>query len=120
LRATSCFQTESFGFPTGADCGADLAIDTKGKDSWRFTEAGAQTVLTVSPNEVVVIRKGQTDYSEAGILKLLTASDVDVLFMEGFYDALSKNRRVAKLVVGRDCGEVSTLLEGCEIEVPSD
>ncbi|GBC71422.1 Molybdopterin-guanine dinucleotide biosynthesis adapter protein [Candidatus Calditenuaceae archaeon HR02] len=92
----------------------DFTIDTRGKDSWRFTEAGAQAVYIISPNEWAVIHKAPTDYSEAGLLKLLSATDVDVLFMEGFYDALSKSRRVVKLVVGRDSGEVSSLLAGCE------
>ncbi len=93
---------------------ADFTIDTRGKDSWRFTEAGAQTVYIVSPNEWAVIHKVSTDYSEAGLLKLLSPTDVDVLFMEGFYEALSKSRRVVKLVVGRSGEEVSSLLKGCE------
>lgn len=93
---------------------ADFTIDTRGKDSWRFAEAGAQTVYIVSPSEWAVIHKTPSDYSEAGLFRLLGSTDVDVLFMEGFYDALSKSRKVLKLIVGRNSEEVSSLLEGCE------
>lgn len=34
-----------------------FSFDTEGKDTWRFAQAGAKTIIAVSPNEVVTIKK---------------------------------------------------------------
>ena len=35
----------------------DFTIDTPGKDTWRYAQAGAKTVISVATNETVTIEK---------------------------------------------------------------
>jgi molybdopterin-guanine dinucleotide biosynthesis protein MobB len=50
--------------------GIDFTIDTKGKDTWRHTEAGAFITLVVAPNELVFIKK--TDTTEYGLTEIVS------------------------------------------------
>jgi len=38
----------------------DFTIDTEGRDTWRFANAGAKIVVAVSPMEIATIEKGDT------------------------------------------------------------
>jgi len=91
----------------------DFTIDTPGKDSWRFSQAGAKRILIVSPKEVVRIDKdGNKDI-------LSNFKDFDIVLMEGFYDEFSKDERILKIIVGRDEEDISDLLSGCKGKVYS-
>jgi molybdopterin-guanine dinucleotide biosynthesis protein B/molybdopterin-guanine dinucleotide biosynthesis protein len=58
-------------------------IDHPGKDSWRLTQAGADTMLVSSPEKLALIKK----YPEQPPVDELIATyfaDVDVILTEGF------------------------------------
>jgi len=57
-------------------------LDKPGKDSWRFQEAGADSVILVGPGRVALMKNEAHD-PDAGELALL-AGDVDLVIYEGF------------------------------------
>lgn len=102
-------------------------IDHPGKDSYRLTAAGADTMLISSPETLAVIKQHP---SEPGLEELISTyfSDVDLILTEGF-----KKNRLPKIEVHRAersatllcCGEEydPTLLavasdEPLELDVP--
>lgn len=56
-------------------------FDTKDKDTWRHTEAGALEVVCITPRELITIRKGETSL-EDGIQALHVKPDI--ILVEGF------------------------------------
>ncbi|MEM3055386.1 MAG: molybdopterin-guanine dinucleotide biosynthesis protein B, partial [Candidatus Bathyarchaeia archaeon] len=55
----------------------NFTIDTKGKDTWRFAEAGAKTVVGISPKEVATIEKGSANnFSLEAIIEKCQDSDI--------------------------------------------
>ncbi len=64
-------------------------LDHPGKDSWRFEQAGADSVVLAGPHNTAVLkRSGQ----EPGFEELLRmAGDVDIVIIEG-YKTISRNK----------------------------
>jgi molybdopterin-guanine dinucleotide biosynthesis adapter protein len=76
----------------------DFSIDSPGKDTWRYAEAGARTIIAVSPREIVTIEKNGT--SKIGLDSLLKkCSGHDIVFIEGLKDAVAKNNDIPKIAV---------------------
>jgi molybdopterin-guanine dinucleotide biosynthesis protein B len=63
-----------------ASAGFDL--DQPGKDSWRFWEAGADSVTLVGPGKFALLKKTVHDPSPEELGQL--AGDVDIILGEGF------------------------------------
>ena len=64
-------------------------LDRPGKDSWRFREAGADTVVLVGPDSLALMRKIVTQPSQQAIEDLV--GNVDIVIREGFKgDSLHK------------------------------
>jgi len=64
-------------------------LDRPGKDSWRFSEAGADTVVLVSPGRIALMRTIDEEPSIKDLQALL--GNVDVVIREGFkHDAQNK------------------------------
>lgn len=61
-----------------------FTVDTEGKDSWRFSKAGARAVVMVSPREVAVIRRPDRPIGSMDALIELLGKDLDILLVEGF------------------------------------
>jgi molybdopterin-guanine dinucleotide biosynthesis protein B len=82
----------------------DFTIDTKGKDTWRFAQAGARTVILASTNEVATIEKtGLKNLSVDLILRKCEGNDV--VLLEGFRKFVGKNESVHKIVVVKSAEE---------------
>lgn len=76
----------------------DFTIDTEGKDTWRFAQAGAKTIVGISPREIATIEKANTDkFSFEDLLK--KCGDSDVVILEGFRKLTVKNSEVVKIAV---------------------
>jgi len=60
-------------------------MDTEGKDSYRFTKAGADQVMIASANKLGMVRILHEEMKMAEILRLF--EDVDFIFLEGFRDS---------------------------------
>lgn len=64
-------------------CPHGFDLDVKGKDSWRFTEAGAKGIFLTSPGRIVLIK----DTEHITTLKNIAQSyfpNFDIVFGEGF------------------------------------
>lgn len=89
----------------------DFTIDSKNKDSWRYTEAGAETVLCVSPQEIAVIRKlKNADEEFKNIFRFIVEDEFDCLFVEGFKNKLKDDENIPKIVVVKTGEEALKLL----------
>lgn len=76
-------------------------IDHEGKDSWRFTQAGADTMLITSSIGVAMVKQNRE--REPVLTETIAnyCSDLDIVLTEGF-----KRSRVPKIEVHRrECGE---------------
>lgn len=72
------------GYRVGAvksHCG-DFAIDIPGKDSWRFTQAGAQATAIVGPQQYALLQRTAAKAELADVVSLL--QHVDIVLAEGF------------------------------------
>jgi len=75
----------------------DFTLDTKGKDTWRYAQAGAQTVIGISAVEVATIEKTSKTLSLGEILE--RSQGHDIVFLEGFKKLIRKVRSIPKIVV---------------------
>jgi len=57
-------------------------LDKPGKDSWRFQQAGADTVVLVGPDSMAVMKRVDHDLDPGELER--AAGDVDILIYEGF------------------------------------
>jgi molybdopterin-guanine dinucleotide biosynthesis protein B len=64
-------------------------FDKPGKDSWRFQQAGADSVILVGPDRVALMKKTEHGPSLQELEQL--AGDVDVALFEGFKES-AKNK----------------------------
>ncbi|MEM3612866.1 MAG: molybdopterin-guanine dinucleotide biosynthesis protein B [Candidatus Bathyarchaeia archaeon] len=88
----------------------DFTIDTRGKDTWRFAEAGAKTVVGISPKEVATIEKGSANnFSLEAIIE--KCQDSDIILIEGFRKILGKNSNIPKIVAVKSEEEAAEALK---------
>jgi len=75
----------------------NFTIDTKGKDTWRFAESGAKTIVGVSYKEIATIEKlNEEGVSVKKILQKCKGNDLVIL--EGFREFICRNPNVPKVV----------------------
>lgn len=92
-----------------------FTIDTEGKNTWRYAQAGAKVVVAASPDEVAIIRK--TSFSEVEsldkIIEVLgkTDSSLDILFIEGYRDLVANRADVLKIVTAKDVIDLQKVLD---------
>ena len=74
-----------------------FSIDHEGKDSWRLTQAGADTMLITSPAKVAMVKQNPQD-REPELSETLAAycGDLDIILTEGF-----KRSSMPKIEVSR-------------------
>lgn len=81
----------------------DFTIDTEGKDTWRFVQSGAKTVVAASAEEIATIEK----ISKPSFNKILEkCAGSDIVFLEGFRKILAKNMRIPKIAVVKSSQDV--------------
>jgi molybdopterin-guanine dinucleotide biosynthesis protein B len=80
-----------------------LKLDTPGKDSWRFREAGAWRVVVASDAQLGLFSALDGAVSLAGIVDRYL-SDVDLVLTEGFRGANLPTLRVRRQARGDDSG----------------
>ena len=80
-----------------------LEIDKNGKDSQRYTAAGAETVIVSSPREMILMQKNYSDLTPDEIVRFIDP-DIDIVLTEGF-----KNAGTCKIEVHRKALESKLL-----------
>lgn len=91
----------------------DFTMDVRGKDTWRFSNAGAKRVMVISPSETATIEKIEMPKDVDEIMKRVNDGTQDVIFFEGFFQLLKNSNIVKKIVVGSRDDDVSEILEEC-------
>jgi molybdopterin-guanine dinucleotide biosynthesis protein B len=82
----------------------NFTIDTEGKDTWRFAQSGAKTIISVASDEIAIIKKMQTsDFSLEEILQ--KCQNNDIIFLEGFRKLVGKNPNMLKIVTVKSAEE---------------
>ncbi|KIH75533.1 molybdopterin guanine dinucleotide biosynthesis accessory protein MobB [Geoalkalibacter ferrihydriticus] len=62
-----------------------FSIDHEGKDSWRLTQAGADTMLITSPEKIAMVKRNPNDQEPPLDASIQTYfNDVDIILTEGF------------------------------------
>jgi molybdopterin-guanine dinucleotide biosynthesis protein MobB len=85
-----------------------FTVDTEGKDTWRFARAGARVIVAVSADEVATIEKGTGNLPLKEILRKCEGNDL--IFVEGFRRAVSRDKGIYKIVVVKSVEEESDAL----------
>jgi len=91
----------------------NFTIDTVGKDTWRFAQSGAETIISVASNEIATIEKVKAkDFSLEEILKKCKGHDI--VFLEGFKKFVSRKKDIHKIVVVRTTKEAAEAAKNFE------
>lgn len=78
-----------------------FTLDQPGKDTWRHARAGSEKIACLSPRELAVIEKRESQLEEV----LLSMLDFDFVVLEGF----RKSEGFAKIMVARSLEEALDL-----------
>lgn len=93
-------ELKNRGYKVGAikHCEHNFEIDHQGKDSYRIREAGADTVVLVSKENIAMIKNSGVEPSGSSIDKLVQwlFPDVDIIITEGY-----KTQNKLKIEVNR-------------------
>jgi len=82
----------------------DFTIDTKGKDTWKFAEAGARKIISIANNEIAVIEK--TNTKNITLREILEHSKTaDITFLEGFKKLTISNDKIPKIIAAKTAEE---------------
>jgi molybdopterin-guanine dinucleotide biosynthesis protein B len=85
----------------------DFTIDTKNRDTWKHTKAGAQTTIAVAQNELTTIRKINTTKLTIKDITHNCPSDTDVIILEGFRGLIAQDQTVPKIVTAKNKTEIN-------------
>ena len=87
-------------------------VDTPGKDTWRYREAGAPASALITPRATAVFLSRSLKPEE--VIGLL--GPLDLVLLEGF----KEEERAPRIIVARDRREVEELRNGLEVAVTGE
>jgi len=90
----------------------NFTIDTEGKDTWRYAQSGAKTVIAASASEITTIEKTYANLSLPEIMQRCKGSDI--VFLEGFRKLIARDKGTYKLVVAKSAQEIEEATEAYE------
>ena len=88
-----------------------FTIDTAGKDTWRFAEAGAETILAVSEQEIAIIRKMNTSKLTIREIVQNCENNASIILVEGFRSLVGHDEQIPKIVAVKSKPEATFALE---------
>jgi molybdopterin-guanine dinucleotide biosynthesis protein B len=86
---------------------SDFTIDTKGRDTWKHTKAGAQTTIAVAQKELTTIQKTNTTKLTLKNITHNTPTDTDIIILEGFRGLTAQDQTVPKIVTAKNKTEIN-------------
>lgn len=98
------------GYQVGAiksDCHG-FEIDKRGKDSWRFTQAGAKATAVIGPTQYALIRQTVTKHGLEQIASMMEG--MDIILVEGFKMADKPKIQVIPQAKGGDYSLMENLV----------
>jgi len=90
-----------------------FTIDTKGKNTWRFAQAGSKVVVAISPEEVAIIKKTNREFENLEeVMRLIENEDLDIIFIEGLHSIIGKRADVFKIITAENLDILAETLDG--------
>jgi molybdopterin-guanine dinucleotide biosynthesis protein B len=83
----------------------DHTIDTSGKDTWRYAQAGAKTVISAAAGEIATLEKVPLETMKLDAL-IKKCKGNDIVFIEGLKKKVAKRKNIPKIVVAKSMDEV--------------
>jgi len=88
----------------------DFTIDTAGKDTWKFAQAGAKTIITTATNETATIEKIPIEnLSLKALLKKCAGNQI--ILIEGLKKHVATNKNIPKIIVAKTKQEATNAIE---------
>jgi molybdopterin-guanine dinucleotide biosynthesis protein B len=88
----------------------DFTIDTPEKDTWKFAQSGAKTIISVAANEIATLEKIPLEsVSLKTLLKKCRGNHV--VFVEGLKKLVATKKNVSKIVIVKSRKETMKALE---------
>lgn len=87
----------------------EIDLDVRGKDTWRFTQAGASPVLGVSANRFLLTGRRTLTLAESIRRLRRETPRPEWIFVEGFRDELARAPRIPVVAVVRSPAELEEL-----------
>jgi len=84
----------------------DFTMDTEQKDTWRYTQSGAQTVASIAPHEIAIIKKLDTAKLSLNQIIRICKNNFDLIILEGFRKLVEKEPAVQKIIAAKTMEEV--------------
>lgn len=92
-----------------------FSIDSKNRDSGRFSSAGAQTIAIIAPNEFVLINKKSITYNS--IIKELNGYAYDAIVLEGFKNEALIDPSIHNILCVRNLEELQEFRKSVKGEI---
>ncbi len=90
-----------------------FTMDTPGKNTYRFAQAGSKIVVAISPEEVAIIKKTQQEPENLNqIIALLEKEQLDIVFIEGFHGLIAKRADIPKIITAKNPEGLAETLQG--------
>jgi molybdopterin-guanine dinucleotide biosynthesis protein MobB len=88
----------------------DHTIDTPGKDTWRYAQAGAKTIVSAAASEIATIEKTSVETVKLDAL-IKKCKGNDIVFIEGLKKRVAKRKDISKIVVAKTMDEAVSAIE---------
>ena len=90
-----------------------FTVDPKGKDTWKYSDAGASVTVGVSPDSTVIIKKRESAfYDISQVINQVVDESPDIILLEGFTSLIAKDDTIRKIVAAKDKEDLMRTLEG--------
>ncbi|MGD6808801.1 MAG: molybdopterin-guanine dinucleotide biosynthesis protein B [Candidatus Bathyarchaeia archaeon] len=90
-----------------------FTIDTKGTNTWRYAQAGAQVVAAISPEEVSIIKRTEMELNSLDqVLSVIQKEALDIIFIEGFHALIAQRKDVSKIITAKTPETLQETLQG--------
>ncbi len=90
-----------------------FTVDPKGKDTWKYSDAGASVVVGVSPGLTVIIKKRESAYDDIRqVINQVVDENPDIILLEGFKSLIAKNDTIKKIITAKDEDDLLRTLKG--------
>lgn len=76
-------------------------LDVEGKDTWRYSHAGASVVACVGERQITVMRAADKEPSVDGILTYMSGDELDVVLLEGLKSESAQRTDIFKIVTAK-------------------
>jgi molybdopterin-guanine dinucleotide biosynthesis protein B len=84
----------------------DFTIDTKHRDTWKHTKAGAQTTIAVAQKELTTIQKTNTTKLTLNQITHTIPNNTDIIILEGFRGLIAQDPTIPKIVTAKNKTEI--------------